>query len=164
MEQRMPNNDGTFLVEGAQFLYRTNFRGEPEQYNERGDRVFNLKLPEELARQLMSDGWNVKMSKPRKDAKPEEIEEFVSEPYMEVKLGYKVHPPRVVMIGDKSGKRTELGEDTVSVLDEMEYANIDLVVRPREYDINGKQGIRAYLKTMYVTIVEDDLDLKYADD
>jgi hypothetical protein len=48
------------------------------------------------------------------------------------------------------------------MLDWAEFENIDLIVSGYDWDVNGKQGTKAYLKKMYVTLVEDELDRKYA--
>ena len=36
--------------------------------------------------------------------------------------------------------------------------------RPYHYDVSGRQGVAAYLKTLYLTIAEDELDLMYEDE
>jgi hypothetical protein len=59
--------------------------------------------------------------------------------------------------------RTNLGEAEVDLLDWADITNVDLIVRPYEWTVSGKSGIKAYLQAIYVTIEEDALELKYAD-
>ena len=140
-------------IEGARILFR-NFRGEERTYNAKGRRNFCVIIDPELADQLMTDGWNVKTLKPR-----EEGDE--PQPYLQVKVQYGARPPKITLIS--SSGRTEITEDTVDMLDWAEIENVDLVIRPYEYDVNGRAGISAYLKSMFVTIAEDYLEQKYSD-
>ena len=71
------------------------------------------------------------------------------------------HPPKIVML-TKHGK-TALDEETVGTLDWAEIQKCDLVFSAYQYEVGGKTGIAAYLKTMFVTVLEDDLEEKYAD-
>ena len=66
------------------------------------------------------------------------------------------------MIGESSKRISYLDESTVGQLDTAAIKNVDLMIRPRVWSTAGKSGIKAYLKTAYITIEEDDLDLKYA--
>lgn len=142
----------TFMIEDAQLVFR-NFSGAEGQYNRAGDRNFGVILDEKIAKVMLKDGWNVKMLASREEGEPDT-------PYIQVAVGFKVRPPKIVMITSVS--RTYLNEDSVGVLDWADVQTCDLIARAYEWDVNGKQGIKAYLQSMFITIEEDALERKYA--
>lgn len=163
----MPAND-TVVMEGVRMIFR-NFRGEPGPFNQDGAKNFGVVLPENIAEAMAADGWNVKTLNPR-DEEIEENPEADGTPWLPVKLGYgKGKPPLVVQITDRG--RTNLTEETVDVLDWVEVRRdeqtgldmVDLIVRPYHYNVRGSQGIAAYLQSLYVTINEDPLAVKYGE-
>lgn len=135
----------TFMVEGAQLLFR-NFSGEESQYNRAGDRNFTVVLDPNVAEAMLADGWNVKYLAAREEGD-------IDVPIIQVSVGYKARPPHVVMIA--GNRRTNITEEIIGTLDYVEVANCDLVGRAYNWDVNGKTGIKAYLQTMFITIVED---------
>ena len=149
----MGRNDNNVMMEGVRIVFR-NFAGKEGQYNREGDRNFAVLLEDDIAQKMAEDGWNVKWLKPREEGDKEQA-------YLTVSVNFKGRPPRVVMITSRG--RTNLGEDEVSLLDWADISNVDLIVRPYEWVVNGKGGIKAYLQSIYVTIEEDELELKYAD-
>lgn len=149
----MAGKDGTLLMENARILFR-NFAGREGMYNREGDRNFCVLLEDELAEQMAADGWNIKQLKPR-----EEGDEPT--PYVQVSVGYKYRPPTIVMITSKG--RVHLSQDEVELLDWVDIKNVDLVIRPYEWAVSGNTGIKAYVKSLFITIEEDPLELKYSD-
>lgn len=133
-----------------------NFAGKEGKYNAEGDRNFCLLLDPDDAYDMAEEGWNVRYLKP-KDPDESPV------PYIQIKVGFggKGRPPKVVMI-TKHGK-TQLNEETINILDwaDIEYA--DIAVNPYHYNVGDKKGIKAYLKTMYVTIAEDEFEDMYYD-
>lgn len=149
-EARTPNA----TLENVKIAFR-NFAGKEGQYNREGDRNFAVLLDDDIAEQMAKDGWNVKVLKPRD-------EEDTPQAYLQVTVGYGGgRPPQVTMISSRG--RTNLGEDEVGILDWADISNVDLTIRPYHWTVNGKSGIKAYLYKIFVTIEEDELDLKYAD-
>lgn len=142
----------TFKIEGAQIIFR-NFKGEEGPYNAKGDRNFCVILPPELEPVLVRDGWNVKYLDSRQEGEPDI-------PYVQVRVAYKNKPPLIVVLS--SGSRQRLTEEMVDVLDYAEVANVDIICRGYEWEAQGKTGTKAYLKTMFVTVEEDELERKYA--
>jgi hypothetical protein len=154
----MARADNTVLMEGVRIIFR-NFSGKEGQYNREGDRNFGVILPsEDVAQQMATDGWNVKWLKPRDEEEGEEGEET---PWLSVSVNFKGRPPRIVMITSRG--RSNLGEDEIEILDWADITNVDLIVRPYEWSVNGRDGIKAYLQSIYVTIEEDELEKKYAE-
>lgn len=149
----MPQNDNSVLMEDVRIVFR-NFAGKEGMYNREGDRNFAVLLDDDVAEAMAKDGWNVKWLKAREEGEPEQA-------YLQVSVNFKGRPPRIVMITSRG--RNNLGEDEVELLDWADIRTVDLIVRPYEWAVNGKTGIKAYLQSIFVTIEEDALELKYAD-
>lgn len=140
------------VLEDVRIIFR-NFSGKEGQYNREGDRNFAALLPEDIAVQLEQDGWNIKRLKPRDpDEEPQA--------YMQVSVNYNNRPPRVVLVTSRN--KTTLGPDEVSLLDWIDIANTDITISPYEWEVNGKTGVKAYLQTAFITMVEDELEAKYS--
>jgi hypothetical protein len=143
----------TFMIEDADIIMPLrNFSGKERKYNKEGDRNFIIRLPEDLATQMLDDGWNVKY------LKPNEVGDDPT-PIIAVKVKYDIRPPRVVLIS--STGPTNLSEDMVEILDWAEILTADLIARGSDWVRNGESGTTAYLQTLVVTIEEDALERKY---
>lgn len=152
------NNKGTLTFENARILFR-NFSGNPSRFNAAGNRNFCLVLDDpKLVKELEDDGWNIRYLQPR-DPDDEPL------PYTQVRVYYpsgesRARPPKIVLI--TSNGQTPLNEDTVGLLDTAEIANVDMIVRGAPWEMNGRHGVKGYLNSLYVTIVEDELEKKYS--
>ena len=142
-------------IDDARIIFR-NFRGEASKYNNEGNRNFALIIPnEEMAEELTKRGWNVKIKPPRDD----EDDPFM---YLPVKVKFNDRGPAVYLVSGKNRKK--LDEDTVDILDRVDIASVDLDVAPFDWDVNGKTGRAAYLRSIYVTQDVDRFAARFADD
>lgn len=141
------------IIENARLRFR-NFSGVEGKYNNKGNRNFCIELDPDDAEDLRDDGWNVKCLMPR-----EEGDDPIH--YLQVAVRFENIPPKIVII--TSNGKTVLKEDQVDMLDWAEIDNVDLTIQPYDWHVGDKSGRKAYLKAMYVTLVEDELDRKYAD-
>lgn len=148
----------SITIEGATLVFK-NFTGREGQFNQEGDRNFGVLLDTPDAKELERLGWNVKYLRAREEGEEPQAWLPVGLKYRG-RTGTTVRPPTTVLIGSKG--RTTLDEDTVEFIDQVDIETCDLIIRPYQYDFNGRQGVKAYLQSIFVIVREDYLQLKYA--
>lgn len=140
------------VMENVRIMFR-NFSGKEDKFNREGNRNFCVAIddPDE-ANRLADIGWNVKRLNPLEENGDPQY-------YLQVAVNYKNIEPNIYMVTNKN--KVRLSESTVGNLDSADIKNVDLIVSPYNWEVNGKSGVKAYCKTMYVTIDEDVFAGKY---
>lgn len=145
----------TVSFEGARIGFK-NFAGKEGPYNKAGDRNFVVFLDDEVAAKMEADGWNIKFPKPNDKLEPDQDER---QAYLPVAVSFGAIPPKVIVI--MNDNPTKLDEAELDMLDWARILNVDLIVRPYNWEMNGNKGVKAYLKSIYVTIDVDEFEQKY---
>lgn len=145
------------IVENGKFIFDTNFAGNPKKDRFGSDeRKANLVIPDiDLARELIDDGFNVRLTKPRVG----EEEGFVPRYFVKVKLNYKsTWPPKVYLVTDED-KSVLLDEESVACLDDIWVDRVNAVLNRYE----GPNGKSLYVKSMevYQKVDDDPISAKY---
>ena len=138
-------------IDNARITFR-NFAGAEGKFNPAGNKNFGVFLPDNVAKEMEAAGWSIKWLNSYEDEPPQAL--------INVKLNFGNYPPNVILISDE--KKTRLDADTVSVLDFAELEQVDLILRGYEWEVSGRKGTKAYLKTGYFVLATDELAKKYA--
>ena len=147
-------NVNNINIEGATIIWK-NFSGERDKFNP-GKRGFSVVIDDAvMADELKQEGWNVKERPLQEGADPSEQEWTLP-----VKLNMNRYTQVWLIVGNH---KTLLDENTVAQLDVVDFVNCDISIRPYEWEMGGRNGITAYVDSMYVTIRENKFAEKYAD-
>ena len=142
------------ILENTRIIHR-NFEGRAGQYNRAGDRSFSAVIAPELVDSLREQGWQVRELPPR-----EGVDGAESLYVIPVRVNFESNrPPRIALA--MKNNLVELDKDTVKTLDQAEIVKVDCSLHPHKWENNGKSGVKAYLRSMFVTIREDTLAEKY---
>ena len=148
MAVKRVNGKYYLAIKNARLLFK-NFEGRGTDKNREGDRNFCIVIedPEE-AQELAADGWNVKTLSSRDGVESEDVH------YIQVKVEYKKGRPPEIAIRTRNNE-IFYDEDTVKNMDYAELANINVVISPYAWEVNGKRGIKGYLKSLSATLIDD---------
>ena len=148
----MSNITQNINIEHAKLVFR-NFTGKAGTFNAKGKRNFGVLLDTPVAEALERDGWNIKWLKPRDPLDAEQA-------FLKINVNFDgANPPKIVLVGSEN--KSQVNELNVTILDWADIDYVDLTASPYNYNVQGKQGVTAYLKLMYVVLAEDDFESKY---
>ena len=160
------DKSANIVVQDAQIIFR-NFRGIDRGYNPKHEKSFSLLVnPERFDIDAMrDDGWNLKQLKPREGYEDEPVNY-----HLPVTVRWDNFPPIIYLVtrvgegedGAPKYRRTKLDEETSFMIDTAEIASVKVEIgHGKTYDFGGKVGIKAYLKKMYIELVEDRFEDEY---
>lgn len=146
---------GILQFDDVRIIFR-NFRGEESAFNRKGDRNFAIVIDDrKIADALIEQGWNVKVKPPRD---PDD-DEFI---FLPVKIKYTSRGGPVIYL-EVGPKRVSVSEENIDLLDDIDIQTIDMDIAPYDWEVQGKKGRAAYLRSMRVVQNIDRFAQRYAD-
>lgn len=137
-----------------------NFKGEMRRnakgkvVNNEGDRNFTIELSLDQAEKFRDMGFTVNTLPGRDD--------FEEPTYiMKIKVSYRFKAPKVVVCVGRT--KTLLSEETISELDWADVESVDVTFTKSHWTQPDREGETAYLNSMWVTLMDDPLERKYAE-
>lgn len=144
---------GIMQIDNARIIFK-NFEGRGDKFNREGDRNFSLLIEDpDTADAMVEKGWNVKI----KEGRDEDEGPFMRLP---VKVKFTEYGPKVYL--NSAGNVTELDEESIACLDNIDIESVDMDIRPYDWDVNGKTGRTAYLQSMNVVQRIDRFAARYS--
>lgn len=137
----------TLIFDGAE-IYFKNFRGEERVYNPRGKRTFWVRIDGRKAKKLKKEGWSIKeiYLNEAKTKKRWCLPVTIYESLTDTTINSKVYA--IIKIGDDNQYlQRQLNCRSMSLLDIANITKSQMIIFGHKWNFNGKQGIKAYLRT-----------------
>lgn len=134
-----------------------NFKGKVSEYNEKGERTYDILIDADMAAELRERGINVKVH-PNRD--PD------SDPAYSIKAVVSFHPVTPDEIARIcNGRKKILHEDTIASLDAEDIDHIDVKLSVYNWTRNGRSGKKLYTTKLYAHVneVKDSFSATYDD-
>ena len=82
--------------------------------------------------------------------------------YLPVKIKFNDRGPNCYLV--TAGRANRLDEESIGILDDVDILNVNLDIRPYDWEVNGKTGRTAYLQGIEVTQRVDRFAARYAEE
>ena len=109
---------------------------------------------------LMDQALNIKPMKNYDDDGADQLY------HLPVAVSYRIRPPRIYMVtGDGQRmplRKTLMPEDSLEMMDNLEFSAVHLVVAISNYTVRGSSGKKAYLQSLFGHVAMDPLEEEYA--
>ena len=151
----------TDKIMGTKLIFR-NFAGKQTDFNRLGDRNTCVVIPDDRVQEFIDKGYNVKIYQPKD-------EQAAAVYYIKARINFERDPlPKIYLITSLSKpKKLNVDErkggdpDEVNQLDWSDIESIDIEISPWAYNKNGRSGVSAYIRQLYVKLIEDPFYEKY---
>lgn len=129
------------------------------KYRNRGVRYFAIKLDDDYAHELESQGWNIIW----RNIAPED-EEPLMQAYFKIFLKFGTPFPIDIYLADPATKQKHpISESDLDALhiDHVRLDHIDVLVRPYHWTYEKDEGVKAQVEEMNIIISQSGLDDDY---
>ncbi len=140
-------NNKLISIENTRFIFETNFSGDPRRDKFGSDKRYcNIVIPEQLAEELIDEGFNVRSTDP-KDG------EYEKTYFVKATVNYdSKFPPRIYLVSGDNPPAL-LDSESVCNIDTMYIRNVNVILSKYYNAKTDKWSL--YVRTMYI---EQELD------
>lgn len=132
----------------------SHFDGREDTFNPQGNHNFQIMLPDDVAKSLLDEGWNVRTMPGYEEGDPDEH-------LLKVNISYKYELPKIYLI--KGERKLRADQSNLADIRRDTCERIDVIITPSRWVANGSTGITAYAKELYAKVKESRFSEKYAD-
>lgn len=129
-------------------------------YGREGVRYFAIKLDDDFANELESEGWPVIW----RDYEDRETGEPINKAFLKVFIKYGTrYPVDIFLVNANKRTKTLLDEDDLDSLhiDSKTIDNISVMIRPYYWTYGENSGIKCQVQAMNILLTQDGLDDEY---